>query len=109
MTQAPLFVQQGTLSHTDTLGDGGAADFAAPSLHDFSGRHAVSEFVEDLPDHDPCAFEGGFAVADQWISDDVFTEFEAFGFAVRFRSHTVAEDSRLAEGDLQACGGKAEG
>jgi len=102
MAQAAMSVQQGAASETDAFGDGGTGDLPIPGFDDFSGRHAVGQFIEDLPDHDAGAFERRLAVADQRIGDDVFAEFEAFGFAVRSGLHNAALEFRLAERGLQA-------
>ena len=102
MAQAAMSVQQRAASETDAFGDGGTGDLPIPGFDDFSGRHAVGQFIEDLPHHDACAFERRLAVADQRIGDDVLAEFEAFGFAVRSGLHIAALEFRLAERDLQA-------
>ena len=87
MAQATVFVQKGAAGKSNTFGDGGRGDLAAPSFDNLSGRHAVRQLVEDLPDHDASALEGGFAVADQGVGDDMFAEFEAF---VRASFHAYA-------------------
>ena len=62
MAQTAISVQRGAASETDAFGDGGTGDLPIPGFDDFSGRHAVGQFVEDLPDHDAGAFERRLAV-----------------------------------------------
>ena len=102
MAQAAISVQQGAASETDAFGDGGTGDLPIPGFDNFSGRQAVGQFIEDLPDHDAGAFERRLAVADQRIGDDVFAEFEAFGLAVRSCLHIASVDCGLTECALQA-------
>ena len=37
--------------------------------------HPSSKHLKNLPDHDSCAFEGGLAVADFAVSDDMLGDF----------------------------------
>jgi len=101
MAQAAMSVEQGAPSQADAFGDGAPGDLPIPGFDDFSGRHAMGKFIEDLPHHDTGAFERRLAVADQWIGDDVLAEFEAFHFAVHSCLHIAAVELRLAERYLQ--------
>jgi hypothetical protein len=73
-----------------TLGNGGAGHAPAPSLDNFSRRHAVGKFVENLPDHDAGAFERGFAVADLRVGHNVFAQFNALAASIFHVSNLIA-------------------
>jgi len=46
-------------------------------VEDFFCGDVSFEHFQDLPDHDSCAFEGGFSVADFAVCDDVFVDFDS--------------------------------
>ena len=90
-----MFVEQGVPGEFDRLRDGGQRDAPAPSLAtDEFPRMSLGYIIQDLPNHDARTLEGRFAVANQRIGHDVLAEFQALGFAVRFRLHITGESLR---------------
>src|SRR6058998_3307078 len=98
MAQAAMLIQQGPASEADAFRDSVTSYLAIPSLDDRVGRHAVSQLIENLPDHDAGALESGLPMADQWIGDDMFAEFQASRPAICSDLHVVvmAVSLRLA-------------
>ena len=82
--------------------DGFHRNFAAPGPDNAFPRRTESDLLQDLEDHNPRSLKCRFPVTDLRIGDDVFAEFEAFGFAVRSGLHIAALEFRLAERGLQA-------
>lgn len=61
----------------------GHGDSSSPALvANKVPRAAVSHVIQNLPDHNACAFERGFAVADIGVGHNIFTQFNAPMFSI---------------------------
>lgn len=94
--------------HLHSFGNGRHRHLAAPGPNDALPRGAVSDLFENLEDHNSGAFEGGLAVADSRVGDDVRPQFHGLGLAVGFLFHAVGSEFHLEAGGLQACGESAK-
>ena len=102
-----MLVEQGATGEFDGLANGGQRDASATAhVADEIPRMSVRYVVQDLPDHDTGAFEGGLAVADERVGHNVFAKFEALGFAVGFGFHVVVENCAMGGAIWQACAGR---
>ena len=75
--ESPARVQECATRDVNGFEHGGLAHAPAPGIHDLVNGFAAREVFKNLPDHDAGAFEGGFAVADERVGHDVFSEFKA--------------------------------
>jgi len=83
------------LRQPDGFGYRAQRDTPAPALvADKVPRPAFGHIFQHLPDHDACAFECGFAVADFRVGHDVFAQFNALRsvFAVFHYLKNITEE-----------------
>src|SRR5688572_19404664 len=75
--QSAVSVKQGSTSQTNRLGNRSAANAPTPSLNDLLAGFTACQRIQNLPHHDPSAFEGRFAMANFGVRYDVLAEFNA--------------------------------
>lgn len=98
-----VLVEQSTAGEFDGFGHSCQRNTTSPSLaaNELPGM-SVGHVVQDLPHHDASTLEGGFAMTDQGVGDDMLTEFNRSGFAIGSFHVSVSKQDALGEGIWQA-------
>ena len=89
-----MFIEKSITRQSDRLRYRSEGDATAPThVADEIPGMPIGDIIQNLPDHNPCAFESGFPVGNEWVYDDMLAQFEPLVFAVQFTFHAVNRNS----------------
>jgi hypothetical protein len=71
-----MVIQESLAGQTHSFGDSATGDFAIPGPRNCLCGFSSSQRIQDLPDHNARAFEGGFAVANLRVGDNILAQLE---------------------------------